>query len=82
VNDRLSSWVFRDSAVENLREFFERFRRLTIRSSPELDALVEQAEPDTAGYWWADMGPVDGPVPGPSGAAPDGHGRLPVQSPV
>jgi hypothetical protein len=30
--------VFRDSAVENLREFFERFRRLNIRSSPELDA--------------------------------------------
>jgi hypothetical protein len=35
--------VFRDSAVENLREFFDRFRRLNIRSSPELDALVEQA---------------------------------------
>ena len=36
--------VFRDSAVENLREFFDRFRRLNIRSSPELDALVEQAQ--------------------------------------
>jgi hypothetical protein len=36
--------VFRDSAVDNLREFFERFRRLNIRSSPELDALVEQAQ--------------------------------------
>jgi hypothetical protein len=36
--------VFRDSAVENLREFFERFRRLNIRSNPELDALVEQAQ--------------------------------------
>jgi len=36
--------VFRDSAVENLREFFERFRRLNIRSSPDLDALVEQAQ--------------------------------------
>ncbi len=36
--------VFRDSAVENLREFFERFRRLNIRSSSELDALVEQAQ--------------------------------------
>jgi len=34
--------VFRDSAVENLREFFERFRRLNIRSSPELDELVQQ----------------------------------------
>ena len=36
--------VFRDSAVENLRQFFDRFRRLNIRSSPELDALVEQAQ--------------------------------------
>jgi hypothetical protein len=36
--------VFRDSAVENLREFFERFRRLNIRSSPELDVLVEEAQ--------------------------------------
>lgn len=53
MNDRLSSWVFRDSAVENLRGFFEWVRRLTIRSSPELDALVEQAEPDTAGYYGA-----------------------------
>ena len=36
--------VFRDSAIENLREFFERFRRLNIRSSPELDMLVEEAQ--------------------------------------
>ena len=36
--------VFRDSAVENLREFFERLRRLNIRSSPELDMLVEEAQ--------------------------------------
>ena len=36
--------VFRDSAVDNLREFFERFRRLNIRSSPELDMLVEEAQ--------------------------------------
>jgi hypothetical protein len=36
--------VFRDSAVANLRDFFERFRRLNIRSIPELDALVEQAQ--------------------------------------
>jgi hypothetical protein len=36
--------VFRDSAVENLREFFDRFRRLNIRSSPELDTLVEEAQ--------------------------------------
>ena len=36
--------VFRDSAVENLREFFERFRQLNIRSSSELDMLVEEAQ--------------------------------------
>jgi hypothetical protein len=36
--------VFRDSAVENLREFFGRFRRLNIRSSAELDMLVEEAQ--------------------------------------
>jgi hypothetical protein len=27
-----------------LNEFLERFRRLNVRSSPELDALVEQAQ--------------------------------------
>jgi hypothetical protein len=36
--------VFRDSAVTNLAEFFARFRDLNIRSSPELDQLVAQAQ--------------------------------------
>jgi hypothetical protein len=36
--------VFRDSAVGNLSEFFARFARLNVRSSPELDAMVEQAQ--------------------------------------
>ncbi len=36
--------VFRDSAVENLRVFLERFRRFDIRSSPEIDTLVEEAQ--------------------------------------
>ncbi len=35
--------VFRDSAVENLRLFFERFQQLNIRSCAELDSLVEDA---------------------------------------
>ena len=35
--------VFRDSAVTNLSEFFERFRSLNVSSNPSLDALVEQA---------------------------------------
>ena len=36
--------VFRDSAVENLRDFFDRFRALNVRSNEQLDALVEQAQ--------------------------------------
>jgi hypothetical protein len=35
--------VFRDSVVGNLSDFFARFAELNVRSSPELDALVEQA---------------------------------------
>jgi hypothetical protein len=34
--------IFRDSAVGNLQQFFERFRDLNVRSSPQLDRLVEQ----------------------------------------
>ena len=26
---------------------------------------MSYVETDTVGYWWADMGPVDGPVLGP-----------------
>jgi hypothetical protein len=36
--------VFRDSAVANLTEFFERFRSLNVRSNDELDALVHEAQ--------------------------------------
>jgi hypothetical protein len=36
--------VFRDSAIENLREFFERFRHLSISSNEQLDELVVQAQ--------------------------------------
>lgn len=36
--------IFRDSAVENLREFFERFRTLNIRSNAQLDQLVDQCQ--------------------------------------
>lgn len=35
--------VFRDSAVTNLLEFFERFQRLNIRSNGDLDRLVADA---------------------------------------
>jgi hypothetical protein len=36
--------VFRDSAVDNLCVFFERFRSLNVRSNQQLDALVAQAQ--------------------------------------
>ena len=35
--------IFRESAVTNLTEFFERFRQLNVRSSAQLDDLVDQA---------------------------------------
>jgi hypothetical protein len=34
--------VFRDSAVNNLTEFFERFKQLNVRSNEDLDTLVDQ----------------------------------------
>lgn len=36
--------IFRDSAVDNFREFFDRFRTLNVRSNEELDELVDQAQ--------------------------------------
>ena len=36
--------IFRDSAVQNLTGFFERFRHLNVQSSEQLDQLVEQAQ--------------------------------------
>jgi len=36
--------VFRDSAVDNLCDFFERFRTLNVRSNQQLDELVTQAQ--------------------------------------
>ena len=36
--------TFRNSAVENLTEFFQRFRQLNVRSSEQLDNLVADAQ--------------------------------------
>jgi hypothetical protein len=36
--------TFRDSAVSNLTEFFERFLQLNVRSNQDLDTLVEQCQ--------------------------------------
>jgi hypothetical protein len=41
--------VFRDSAMENLGEFFERFRQLNVHSHDQLEALVQQAQQVTSG---------------------------------
>ena len=36
--------IFRDSAIANLTEFFQRFGQLNVRSSEQLDDLVAQAQ--------------------------------------
>ena len=36
--------IFRDSAVSNLTDFFDRFRNLNVRSNAQLDQLVGQCE--------------------------------------
>ena len=36
--------VFRNSAVDNLTQFFERFRSLNVGMNAELDRLVDQAQ--------------------------------------
>jgi hypothetical protein len=41
--------VFRNSAVDNLREFFERFRSLNVGTNAELDRLVDQAQQVVSG---------------------------------
>ena len=47
--------VFRDSAVENLSEFFERFRRLSVGGNEELSAVVAEAEGLMRGVEPADL---------------------------
>jgi hypothetical protein len=50
LTERLSSGcdserkIFRDTAVTNLVDFFEKFRHLNVRSNAQLDELVEQAQ--------------------------------------
>ena len=47
--------VFRDSAVGNLGEFFERFKSLNVRSNDQLDALVAQAQQAVRGVGARDL---------------------------
>jgi hypothetical protein len=52
--------VFRDSAITNLREFFERFRQLNVRSNTDLDALVDRAQDLVHGVGPQDLRDNDG----------------------
>jgi hypothetical protein len=47
--------VFRDSAVGNLVEFFERFRNLNVRSNDQLEALVAVAQQAVRGVGAQDL---------------------------
>jgi hypothetical protein len=47
--------VFRDSAVNNLAEFFARFRALDVRSNAQLDELVAQAQRAVRGVGAQDL---------------------------
>jgi len=47
--------VFRDSAVDNLSEFFARFRELNVRSNGQLDELVERAQRAVRGVAAGDL---------------------------
>ena len=55
LTERLSSSgdgerkIFRDSAITNLTEFFNRFRDLNVRSNEDLDSLVERAQQIVSG---------------------------------
>jgi hypothetical protein len=41
--------IFRDSAVENFTEFFERFRRLHVGGEDQLEEIVRRAEAALSG---------------------------------
>jgi ElaB/YqjD/DUF883 family membrane-anchored ribosome-binding protein len=47
--------VFRDSAITNLVEFFDRFRQLNVRSNQDLDALVDRAQQVVRGVGAQDL---------------------------
>jgi hypothetical protein len=55
ANDDGTPKVFRDSAVGNLLDFFSRFRDLDVRSSAQLDALVERAQQSVRGVAAQDL---------------------------
>jgi len=52
--------AFKDSTVNNLREFFDKFSSLSVRSSPQLDAMVEQAKGLLSGVDPSSLKPENG----------------------
>ena len=52
--------VFRDTAVTNLREFFERFRCLNVHSNAQLDELVATAQKAVQGITAQDLRDQEG----------------------
>jgi hypothetical protein len=59
TNEDGSPKVFRDSAIDNLCDFFERFRSLNVRNNQRLDELVAQAQRTVRGVAAHDL--RDGP---------------------
>jgi hypothetical protein len=59
TNEDGSPKVFRDSAIDNLCDFFERFRSLNVRSNQQLDELVAQVQRTVRGVAAQDL--RDGP---------------------
>jgi hypothetical protein len=49
VGERQERRVFKDAAVTNLTDFFNRFQQLSVRSNADLDALVAQAQEAVSG---------------------------------
>lgn len=47
--------VFRASSIENLKEFYENFRRMNVRSNPQLEALISQASNLVSGVTAQDL---------------------------
>ena len=60
TNEDGSQKVFRDSAVDNLWDFFERFRSLNVRSNQQLDDLVAQAQRAVRGVGAQDLRDSEG----------------------
>jgi len=52
--------TFRDTAVGNLRDFFERFRSLNVRSNDQLDALVSECHQIVDGVQPQELRDIEG----------------------